>query len=91
MGRQTGWEAIAGNIYRAGMGETFSERELTQHDVAVNVFRDTAVAEFNRVVDAIRRDDGSAIQTDGRETQVYVRMDGGEWRLVRFEYSEEPD
>ena len=88
IGHQVGWESIAQNFYERAMRDSFSQRKLTLHDVAVNVFGDTAVANFNWVFDATKREDGSAIQTKGRESQVYTRTEDGLWRLVHVHYSE---
>ena len=88
IGHQVGWESIVQNFYERAMRDSFSQRKLTLHDIAVNVFGDTAVAKFEWVFDATKREDGSAIQTKGRESQVYTRTDDGRWRLVHVHYSE---
>lgn len=85
-GRQAGWDAIRQNIYERAMGESFSERVLTPGDVTVNVHGDTAVAEFEWVFDATRREDGVEVREEGWETQVYTRTEGGRWRLVHVHY-----
>ena len=91
IGHQKGWEAIARNIYEEAMEEGFSARKLTPQYIGINVYGETAIAEFNWVFDATRRDDGSVIQTNGRETQVYARTDDQGWRLVHVHYPEAPD
>jgi hypothetical protein len=50
---------------------------------------DGAVAEFYWRFDAKMRKDGSAVHTEGRETQVYQRV-GGRWFLVHVHYSGMP-
>ncbi len=90
MGHETGWDAIVANVYEKAMRDAFSERKLVPLDVAVNLFGDTAVAEFNWEFDAIRREDGVAIQTKGRESQVCRRTDGGQWELIHVHYSGRP-
>ncbi len=86
-GHQTGWEAITENFYGKTMGDMFSKRDLTARDIAVNLFGDTAVVEFNWTFDATRRKDGVEIQETGRESQVYRRADGERWKLVHIHYS----
>ena len=71
------------------MGDTFSERNLSVHDLSVHVFGDSAVAEFYWDFAAKFRKDGSPVTTHGRETQVYQRLQG-EWRLVHVHYSGMP-
>ncbi len=89
-GHETGWDAIVENVYEKAMRDSFSKRRLTPRDIAVNLFGDTAVAEFAWVFDATRREDGVAIQTTGRESQVYRRTGSGRWELVHVHYSGRP-
>ena len=89
LGHERGWPAIKANIYEKLMGETFSERKLRVRDVAVHVYKDSAWAEFCWDFAAKFRKDGAAIETHGRESQVYVKKDG-RWRLVHVHYSGMP-
>ena len=89
LGHEHGFEEIKQNVYKRLMGETFSERKLSVHDVAVQMLGDAAVAEFYWDFSAKFRKDGSPITTHGRETQVYRKTSDG-WRLVHVHYSGMP-
>jgi len=89
LGHEHGFEQIKQNVYKRLMGETFSERKLSVHDVAVQVLGDAAVAEFYWDFVAKFRKDGSPLTTHGRETQVYRKVQDG-WRLVHVHYSGMP-
>jgi Xaa-Pro aminopeptidase len=89
LGHEHGFEQIKQHVYKQLMGETFSERKLSFHDVTVQVLGDAAVAEFYWDFVAKLRKDGSPITTHGRETQVYRKMQDG-WRLVHVHYSGMP-
>jgi ketosteroid isomerase-like protein len=86
LGHEHGFTQIKQNVYTRLMGETFSERHLSVHDVIVHVYSDTAWAEFYWDFGAKLRKASSPITTHGRETQVYHR-DHGTWRLVHVHYS----
>ena len=83
-GHARGWEEVKG-IYKF-FGSAFSERKLTVRDVSVHVNGETAWAEFYWHFAAKQSKDGSAIQTDGRETQIYDKAAHG-WQLVHVHYS----
>jgi Xaa-Pro aminopeptidase len=89
LGHEHGFEEIKQTIYTRLMGETFSERKLSVHDVSVHVYGDAAWAEFYWDFAAKFRKDGSPITTHGRETQLYRKLEGG-WRLVHVHYSGMP-
>jgi Xaa-Pro aminopeptidase len=89
LGHEHGFEQIKQNVYKRLMGETFSERKLSVHDVAVQLLGDAAVAEFYWDFTAKVRKDGSPVTTHGRETQVYRKMQDG-WCLVHVHYSGMP-
>jgi ketosteroid isomerase-like protein len=89
LGHEHGFEQIKQNVYTRLMGETFSERKLTVHDVSVHVYGDAAWAEFYWDFAAKFRKDGSPLATHGRETQLY-RKEQGRWRLVHVHYSGMP-
>lgn len=89
LGHEHGLEQIKQNVYRHLMGDTFSERKLSIHDISAHVYGHTAWAEFYWDFAAKFRKDGSPITTRGRETQVY-RKDHGGWRLVHVHYSGMP-
>jgi len=67
-------------------GSSFSERKLTVRDVSLHVNGDTAWVEFYWHFVAKRRNDGSVVQTDGREMQIYNHA-GNRWELVHVHYS----
>ena len=83
-GHAHGWEEVKG-VYQF-FGSSFSERKLTARDVSVHVNGDTAWAEFYWHFVAKQSKDGSAVQTDGRETQIYNKV-GNRWQLVHVHYS----
>lgn len=89
LGHEHGLEQIKQNVYRHLMGDAFSERKLSIHDISAHVYGDTAWAEFYWDFAAKYRKDGSPITTHGRETQVY-RKEQGHWRLVHVHYSGMP-
>jgi Xaa-Pro aminopeptidase len=89
LGHEHGFEQIKQDVYQHLMGETFSERNLSVHDLAIHVYGDSAVAEFYWDFVAKFQKDGSPITTHGRETQVYERKQNG-WRLVHVHYSAMP-
>ena len=86
-GHQHGWEQVK-DLYTF-FGSSFSERKLTVRDVSVHVNGSTAWAEFYWRFDAKQRPNGSPIQTDGRETQIYRKV-GDHWMLVHVHYSGPP-
>ncbi len=89
VGHEHGFEQIKQNVYIHLMGDTFSERKLSVHDVSVHIYGDAAWAEFYWDFAAKFRKDGSPITTHGRETQLYRKeLDG--WRLVHVHYSGMP-
>jgi Xaa-Pro aminopeptidase len=89
LGHEHGFEQIKQNVYTRLMGEMFSERKLSLHDVSVHVYGDAAWAEFYWDFAAKFRKNGSPLTTYGRETQLYQKMQG-RWRLVHVHYSAMP-
>jgi ketosteroid isomerase-like protein len=89
LGHEHGFEQIKQNVYTRLMGETFSERKLSVHDLSIHVFGDSAWAEFYWDFAAKFRKDGSPLTTHGRETQLYHKIQG-RWRLVHVHYSGMP-
>src|SRR5258705_6778553 len=71
LGHEHGFEQIKQNVYMRLMGDTFSERKLSVHDVSVHVYGDAAWAEFYWDFAAQFRKDGSPLATHARETQLY--------------------
>ncbi len=89
LGHEHGFEQVKQNVYVRLMGGLFSERQLTVKEVKIQVYGDTAWAEFYWDFAAKLRADGSATNTHGRETQIY-RRERGAWRLVHVHYSPMP-
>ena len=88
-GHERGFAAIKTNFYEKTMGLSFSERKLNVKDVVISCYGHTAWAEFDWEFAATLRKDGSSLTTQGRETQVYRKVDGS-WRLVHVHYSAMP-
>ena len=87
-GHQHGWEDVK-NVYMF-FGSAFTERKLTVRDVSVHVMGDASWAEFYWHFAAKQRSDGTPVETDGRETQVYRKV-GTRWALVHVHYSGMPN
>ncbi len=88
-GEEHGLAEIESDVYRNLMGATFSKRKLMPKDVKVQVYGDTAWSEFQWDFVATVRKDGSAFESQGRETQVYHK-ENGQWRIVHVHYSGVP-
>ena len=89
LGEEHGLAEIETDVYRNLMGTTFSQRKLTPKEIKVQVYGDMAWAEFQWDFVATVRTDGSAFQSQGRETQVYHK-ENGQWRIVHVHYSGVP-
>jgi len=89
VGHERGFEQIKQNVYTRLMGGMFSERKLSVHDVAIHVFGNSGWAEFYWDFAAKLRKDGTPVNTHGRETQLYRRIQG-RWWLVHVHYSGMP-
>jgi ketosteroid isomerase-like protein len=88
LGEERGFEAIAQHVFQDVMGGMFSVRDLQAHGVTIHVNGNAAWSEFHWVFHAKMRKDGSAVTTNGVETQIY-RKESGNWRLVHVHYSED--
>ena len=88
-GTERGWGEITRNFYGITMGDMFTKRELCLKDISIEVFGDTAVAIFLWDFYATVREDGSPLDTHGRETQVLRKIDG-QWRISHVHYSNMP-
>lgn len=88
LGTEHGFKQIADHVYIGMMGGMFSKRELILHEPNVHVYDDAAWSEMTWTFHAIRKD-GTAITTEGRETQVYHK-EHGVWRIVLVHYSGPP-
>ncbi len=91
VGHEHGWDEIASEVYGKLMGQTFSQRTLKNcSDIAVHVYGDAAVVEFDWDFVAAMRSNGAPVHSTGRESQVYVKLPGKGWRLVYVHYSGPP-
>jgi len=88
MGHSHGWEEVK-KVYDF-FGTSFTDRKLTARDIAVDMNGDSAYVEFYWHYSAKQRNDGKDVQTDGRESQMYRRVEGGRWALVHVHYSGMP-
>jgi ketosteroid isomerase-like protein len=89
-GHEKGFEEVKNNFYIGTMGNRFSERRLNVFDVSVQVYGDTAIAEFYWYFIARFKEDGTIKETKGRESQVYIKNEVSEWKLVHVHYSSMP-
>lgn len=91
LGEEKGWDQIQDDVYRKLMGQTFITRKLMLAGTpAIQVFGDSAVAEFHWDFHALLRSNDKSVHTTGRESQVYVRLPGQGWKLVHVHYSGPP-
>jgi len=88
-GHERGWDAIKAQFYEQTMGQRFTERRLSVKNIVVHCYSETAWAEFYWDFAAKLRIDGSPLATQGRETQVYRKLNDA-WRLVHVHYSGMP-
>jgi ketosteroid isomerase-like protein len=86
LGEEHGFDAIEQNFFQKVMGGMFSARDLQPNRVEIHVSGNSAWAEFHWVFHGTMRKDGSAVTTNGVETQVY-RKEAGSWRLVHVHYT----
>ena len=89
-GHEHGFEEIKKNFYMKTMNDNFSERKLNIHDLSIYIYENAAIAEFYWNFKAKFRSDGNALETSGRETQVYCKDDQAQWKLVHVHYSGMP-
>lgn len=89
LGHERGWPAIKKNVYEDLMGGLFSVRDLKIERPSVHVSGDSGWSEFSWTFNATLRENGSAVVTSGRETQIY-RRENGQWRIVHVHYSSMP-
>ena len=88
-GHQKGWADIEANFYLGAMAN-FSSRELRLKNIQIRLLdENTAWGDFYWDFDAVFAKDGSAIQTTGRESQVW-RKEADGWKIVHVHYSGPP-
>lgn len=88
LGTAHGFEQIKDMVYIGVMRNMFSKRELILHLPVIHVYADAAWSEMTWTFHATKND-GLAITTEGRETQVYHK-EQGVWRIVHVHYSGPP-
>lgn len=87
LGEIRGWDHIRQDFYQNVMEALFSARTLTPRDIEVHAYGDCAWAEFTWRFVAESRKDGSRVETNGRETQIYRKAGPHRWVLVHVHYS----
>jgi len=87
-GHEVGLENILTQFYQNTMG-LFSKRKLKPYDIAVQEYGNTAVVVFYWNFYATFKEDGTDLESSGRETQIFV-LDNGQWKLAHIHYSGMP-
>ncbi len=86
-GYERSFDEIAEHFYKGTMGALFSKRELVVKNIECSVYGEAAFVEFEWDFYATARTDGSAVHTEGRESQFLVRR-GGSWKITHIHYSQ---
>jgi|WetSurSiteA1Bulk_404760.scaffolds.fasta_scaffold00802_13 hypothetical protein len=86
-GNEYGWDGVK-NIYKF-FGDNFAARKLSFFDLKFADYGNVAWLEFHWVFDATIKMNNSPVQTRGRETQIWRKVNS-EWRLVHVHYSGMP-
>jgi ketosteroid isomerase-like protein len=86
-GNEYGWNGVK-NIYKF-FGDNFSTRKLSFSHLKFSDYGNVAWLEFYWIFDATLKSDNSPVQTKGRETQIWRKVNS-EWRLVHVHYSGMP-
>jgi len=87
-GYSRGLENIFAEFYHGTMG-LFKTRELRPRDIDVLVNGDSALVFFYWNFTAYFKEDGSRHDTEGRETQYFIKVNGA-WKLANVHYSGMP-
>lgn len=82
-----GWSGIQ-KVYKM-FDQMFSKRELRGSKEKLTVYGDVAWLTFEWVFDATMKANNSFIQTKGRETQIWRKINN-QWKLVHIHYSGMP-
>ena len=86
-GTEYGWKEIK-NIYKM-FHDNFSARKLSFYDLKFSYYGDVSWVTFYWIFDATLKSNNTAVQTKGRETQIWRKINY-EWRLVHVHYSGMP-
>lgn len=89
-GYEHSFAEVVQHFYLDTMDARFSKRELVPKNLRCAQYGDTAVLEFEWDFYATAREDGSAVHTQGRESQFLVREDTS-WKIVHIHYSPLPE
>jgi ketosteroid isomerase-like protein len=84
-GHETGLEQIIRLFYQETMGK-FSQRKLMPYNESITIVGDAALVVFYWKFDATFAHDNSPHHTEGRETQIMIKVDN-EWKLMHIHYS----
>lgn len=90
LGHERGWPAIKKNVYENLMGGLFTTRDLKIERPSIHVSGNSGWSEFYWTFNATLRENGRAVVSHGRETQIYQR-ENGQWRIVHVHYSNTPE
>lgn len=90
IGEEKGWDEIKRNFYEGIMEGEFSKRKLTPREIQIHTDGNCGWAEFAWRFVATRRKDGSRVETNGRETQIYRKLGPHRWVLEHVHYSAMP-
>jgi hypothetical protein len=87
LGTEYGWNGIK-KIYKM-FNEKFSARKLSFYNLKFTYYGDVSWVTFYWTFDAALKPDNTPVQTKGRETQIWRKINY-EWRLVHVHYSGMP-
>lgn len=86
-GTEYGWKGIK-KVYQV-FNDNFTSRKLSFSDLKFAYYGDVSWLTFYWTFDATLKTSNSPVQTKGRETQIWRKINY-EWRLVHVHYSEMP-
>jgi hypothetical protein len=86
-GTEYGWTGVK-NIYKM-FKDNFSARKLSFYNLKFAYYDEVSWLTFYWIFDGTLITDNSSVQTKGRETQIWKKINY-EWRLVHVHYSDMP-
>jgi hypothetical protein len=86
-GTEYGWNGVK-TIYKM-FKDSFSVRKLSFYNLKFAHYDNVSWLTFYWIFDAKMKPDDTPVQTRGRETQIWKKMNSG-WRLVHVHYSAMP-